>query len=1671
MEAQIALVRSALHALFSAHDGATRKAADNWLQNFRNSTGSWQLCLALLSRPGLAEYEYHFAAHSLRLSCCKVPELLDANVLPGLAGQLAALLLASVGGGTWPVAGQLSSALAALAVRAVCWEPEALVPQLLSLLAPQGGAGLGGGMAVVAGGGGHAGAGGGVGTVLAAAVGAEATAVFAVLHVVAGLPEACVARAVSAHPQRKAQVAAALAVDATVVPLLRATVHSVLRRAGLQLLHAWSDQLGAAPRGLEHETELLSCLYEALAASDTATLTSECLCGLFTACTALSRDAADDGDQSDTSSSSSGMILGEAVAVHGGRGGGHRRANLREAAPGFRKPRQISGAAASTGGYNTGGRQPVAAAATAGRAAATGSPDQQLSNTLLLQQLLHGLQALLQGAAMVYREQQHQPPPPGSMEGCAFWSSWSVGPLMALLDHSNPEDTYLAQLMEACSKQGDGHGTTSPSGPTAGGGGDGGMVVLQSHLPLLAQLLTGLVSRAALGPEVAAAATADARDLPEEVRMVRRELGATMRDLVGLVGLGHVAAFLERMVSEHASQLNAAAAAAAAEGVVTRGGPMAPNAVAAAATAASWTRLESSLYAANVALCSGALGASVGIIHNSSNSSKRFPAGSPRVSNTPTAASSPAVDDAHVASIISTAAGAVVHPASSLKLAGTALTLVGGMAAWFSEHPLELARPLEAKLARNAATALNRLCVHGGCAALLLGRYAGWVDGLRSLLPGPEVSLRHKPAPGVDMTSKELLVASLMRLACSSISSSVPPPRQPHLQQQQFHHSVALLRQGPCSSGRDLVAAAAAAAATAPMSRHGSCELDGDGGGSSGGDGAPAPCGALAPQVLLQQLLASRVLASASELERLAAALEGANAPGTLQAHLQLWRINRQQQQQQQYIHTHHHNHHHTNLYISAPASHLYPHNQQPQQQLLLLHCQQHCPQPCHHHGHVHGQMQGQIHRAQVASSPAAPAAAAAATAAASQRMQLCQPGSPPELHLLGTAALMAALRLGGLAGMMLFIPAAGQVQDMGASMSGGRRGTDTAARGTSQEAAAALASRAASATEVDAAATAAVVSIVVQVIRAVWPNLMACLRSSASAAGCGSGTATAVPQAVADDAARGGTSLLLETCEGAHLLPAACSLVHGALLVVASPHSGNGGGGGSAAAELLSCAVCLLGLAHGTPPVPPSDQQLHHQQWPANLDWPMEPGAATWRSAAATGARAGDGLQHHRPPHYHQQQEAVRPLWHGPPRCILQLVLGCLPLCGKILAQQQQLQPQPQLLLHQLLSYHHHHHHHQQQQQPQQQHYQQQATTEGQATTVAEQAVRAACLVAQSACASLQIRIQAVRVGRPMGLAPSSATGAVPLVPLVLDSERVLHVVPVLQALLLHTPQALATSRELLEGFVAATVASIYCQDPEACRVVLDWTQLLLCTAAFAPPTAAAAAMALLPAGRAAGLLGHGAGSRRGGEVSAAGGSGGGLAALQARCLQVPGLERAFAGIASQLDMPCACCPPNEAGLVYTVAAAEAGLAGGRADGGSDAAAGTSNTLVATGSLGAVLVLSLMVAAAGAMPPDLLLTVSTCLHNAWQAMGSSRFRTWVRTAAVELCNPAGASAAGGMAAAAAAGLMPWSRLKPEVLTASLDELLGEECVRDVLKFKRSLKMLCGGKKKGGGGA
>lgn len=96
-----------------------------------------------------------------------------------------------------------------------------------------------------------------------------------------------------------------------------------------------------------------------------------------------------------------------------------------------------------------------------------------------------------------------------------------AGAQVALACVSFWQDTYLAQLLQSCAPPpAAGAQQTALQAHIAAQQAAQRLAMLQGHLPLLGQLLAGLVSRAALGTEAAATATADARDLPEEVRMV-----------------------------------------------------------------------------------------------------------------------------------------------------------------------------------------------------------------------------------------------------------------------------------------------------------------------------------------------------------------------------------------------------------------------------------------------------------------------------------------------------------------------------------------------------------------------------------------------------------------------------------------------------------------------------------------------------------------------------------------------------------------------------------------------------------------------------------------------------------------------------------------------------------------------------------------------------------------------------------------------------------------------------------------------------------------------------------------------------------------------------------------------------------------------------------------------
>eukprot|EP00887_Chlorella_sp_A99_P002744 scaffold6.g2744.t1 len=96
-------------------------------------------------------------------------------------------------------------------------------------------------------------------------------------------------------------------------------------------------------------------------------------------------------------------------------------------------------------------------------------------------------------------------------------------------------------------------------------------------------------------------------------------------------------------------------------------------------------------------------------------------------------------------------------------------------------------------------------------------------------------------------------------------------------------------------------------------------------------------------------------------------------------------------------------------------------------------------------------------------------------------------------------------------------------------------------------------------------------------------------------------------------------------------------------------------------------------------------------------------------------------------------------------------------------------------------------------------------------------------------------------------------------------------------------------------------------------------------------------------------------------------------------------------------------------------------------------------------------LVLGMLLAAAGAMPPYMVGPIAETLHGIWRQAGTERFVPWLHAAALERA-PAEA---------------PWRGWKPAALATALAELSGEECRADGRLFKKRLKALCGGKKKG----
>jgi hypothetical protein len=180
------------------------------------------------------------------------------------------------------------------------------------------------------------------------------------------------------------------------------------------------------------------------------------------------------------------------------------------------------------------------------------------------------------------------------------------------------------------------------------------------------------------------------------------------------------------------------------------------------------------------------------------------------------------------------------------------------------------------------------------------------------------------------------------------------------------------------------------------------------------------------------------------------------------------------------------------------------------------------------------------------------------------------------------------------------------------------------------------------------------------------------------------------------------------------------------------------------------------------------------------------------------------------------------------------------------------------------------------------------------------------------------------------------------------------------------HMPDVCALP-STLEALLSMTLHTGRTYDMEQCRQWLDWAPLL-CTAPFQPgsslPTSSSASALGPPcaAGAGQGLVGSGAGE------ASSGPSAGGTGSQPQQSTAGPGLSLTHAVTVQTSSVP----------QVVHVGQLPEGLA--RLAGMLDA-----------GSAGPQLILTLLMAASGDMPPDMVMPIATALHQIWSSVGTAR--------------------------------------------------------------------------------
>lgn len=614
MMANSAELAYAISAMYSeSAESGLRRQADAWLQKFRSSEpGSWRLCLALLTGPGSAGgYEQYFAANTVRCACQKFADVLDPPCFSDLLAVLVTCLKSASEAGNWPVATQLSLALAALAVRAGNWEANSIIPGVISMYfcdlqllnAPE-----------------------------------LSFSLLSLLQFLVSLVETSTSRHLCVSQSRRSNVTDAFRKNTLVIVITLAALNSPLAPCvnyGLKLIHGWCE-LGNPPVGLDSYDTALQTICEQIVVEERTSKAAECLTALFNCCK--------DGQRQ--------QLLYKLLAVW-------------QPIVGFVKD-DVFGCSTQ---LRTATCNVLCAACNAMLPAA-------LQQGSVLRTHFEVLGSHLLGYIS-------DPCDEVALQAVEFW-----------------QDTYIVLLRKVVS------GGLNPS-------------VVTSQSLVLQQLTSSLVLRTRLHPTIAAVATADARDLPDDVRMVRRELASALRDITALVGLDTMLQYMASVVQ------------AAAHTAQQRQPGELPD----------WLDLECALYAANVVL---------------GRCSDTFDSGSIQI-------------------LVDIAAGSIMLNTGSHKLAGTALTLLGGLPGWYVRHAELVPFVLHAvqfslqadddKLSRNAATTIHRLAQHEGLARLLVKHHIDWLDALMSLYHS-HGGVQSKSGHGYDLTTEEFILVALCRIAC-----------------------------------------------------------------------------------------------------------------------------------------------------------------------------------------------------------------------------------------------------------------------------------------------------------------------------------------------------------------------------------------------------------------------------------------------------------------------------------------------------------------------------------------------------------------------------------------------------------------------------------------------------------------------------------------------------------------------------------------------------------------------------------------------------------------------------------------------------------------------------------------------------------------------------------------